>query len=570
MAAVACRSVRTVLRLAASLALVLATLAPTFARADTIASLLGNFTVNQYSGLELRADRIDVRHVVVFGQLPALRELHLADADGDGVTTQAERDAYAERLAETLAGDLRVSVDGVRIPLHAKRWTTSLPPEQSGFSLRVEVDFAGDLPAATGSSIRALTFANDNYAGRFGWREIAVQPARSIGVFDTDAFSTSLTAGLTESLQAMPATGPLAERMIHLSFTDGPMPRGADLLGPRPGTAAPVAQPPAGAYAGAPNSWLARETRRIVDLVSARDAPLHVSLLALLAATLLGALHAFSPGHGKTVVGAYLVGSRSTPAHAVFLGLTVTITHTLGVFALGFATLAASAFIVPERLLPVLSLTSGLLVLAIGVGLLAQRWRGALHATAGPRYRKIASAPSAAVATPWRVAAGHGAQDFAFAHGRVHGHFHGDHVHDHHHHHDHAFHHHRGELVHSHGGSVHSHMPPGASGEKVTWRNLLALGVSGGLVPCPSAMVLLLAAIALNKTAYGLLLVIAFSLGLAATLTAVGLAFLYARNRIGAIRSGAPWQRWVPVASAGVITVVGAAMCYGAFVAAPF
>ena len=113
-------------------------------------------------------------------------------------------------------------------------------------------------------------------------------------------------------------------------------------------------------------------------------------------------------------------------------------------------------------------------------------------------------------------------------------------------------------------------MPPGASGEKVTWRNLLALGVSGGLVPCPSAMVLLLAAIALNKTAYGLLLVIAFSLGLAATLTAVGLAFLYARKRIGAIRSGAPWQRWVPVASAGVITVVGAAMCYGAFVAAPF
>ena len=124
--------------------------------------------------------------------------------------------------------------------------------------------------------------------------------------------------------------------------------------------------------------------------------------------------------------------------------------------------------------------------------------------------------------------------------------------------------------MHSHGGSVHSHMPPGASGEKVTWRNLVALGVSGGLVPCPSAMVLLLAAIALNKTAYGLLLVIAFSLGLAATLTAVGLAFLYARNRIGAIRSGAPWQRWVPVASAGVITVVGAAMCYGALVAAPF
>ena len=104
----------------------------------------------------------------------------------------------------------------------------------------------------------------------------------------------------------------------------------------------------------------------------------------------------------------------------------------------------------------------------------------------------------------------------------------------------------------------------------MTLRSLVALGVSGGLVPCPSAMVLLLAAIALNKTAYGLLLVLAFSVGLAATLTAVGLAFLYARKRIGAIRAGARWHRWLPVASAGVITIVGAAMCYGAFVATPF
>jgi ABC-type nickel/cobalt efflux system permease component RcnA len=537
MTAVEHPSTRKMFRLAAAFAVSVLTLLPTFARADTVASLLGNFTVNQYSGLQLRRDGIDVRHVVVFGQLPALRELHLADADGDGVTTQAERDAYAARLAEAIAGDLRVTVDGVRIPLHATRWTTSLPMEQSGFSLRVEVDFAGDMPAATSSSSHALAFGNDNYAGRFGWTEIVVQAAPSIAVFDTDAFSTSLTAGLSETVPAMPATGPLAERAVHLTFTNGPIPQGAQPLAPRAGTSEPAAQANADAYAGATNSWLARETRRIVDLVSARDVPLHVSLLALLAAALLGALHAFSPGHGKTVVGAYLVGSRSTAAHAVFLGLTVTITHTLGVFALGFATLVASGFFVAERLLPVLSFASGLLVLAIGVALLAQRWRGALSDAAGPRYRKIASAPGGAAAS-WRMTA-HGAHDLAFAH------------------------------VHSHGGTTHSHLPPGASGERVTLRSLVALGVSGGLVPCPSAMVLLLAAIALNKTAYGLLLVLAFSVGLAATLTAVGLAFLYARNRIGAIRSGARWHRWLPVASAGVITVVGAAMCYGALVAPP-
>ena len=117
---------------------------------------------------------------------------------------------------------------------------------------------------------------------------------------------------------------------------------------------------------------------------------------------------------------------------------------------------------------------------------------------------------------------------------------------------------------------MHSHLPPGAAGEKVTWRSLVALGVSGGLVPCPSAMVLLLAAIALNRTAYGMLLVLAFSVGLAATLTAVGLAFLYARDKLGATRVSPRWRRRLPIVSAGVITAVGIAMCYGAIVSAPY
>jgi ABC-type nickel/cobalt efflux system permease component RcnA len=186
-------------------------------------------------------------------------------------------------------------------------------------------------------------------------------------------------------------------------------------------------------------------------------------------------------------------------------------------------------------------------VLTIGISLFITRWRGAWGA-ARPRYRPLSKATA-------------GTYTLAFAHV----HAHGDHVHgnDHHHH------HHNGALVHSHGGSVHSHLPPGAAGEKITWKSLLALGISGGLVPCPSAMVLLLAAIALNKTAYGMLLVLAFSVGLAGTLTMVGLAFLYARDRISATRIDPRWRRWLPVASAAVITAVGVAMCYGAIVAAP-
>jgi len=120
--------------------------------------------------------------------------------------------------------------------------------------------------------------------------------------------------------------------------------------------------------------------------------------------------------------------------------------------------------------------------------------------------------------------------------------------------------------LHSHGGGpMHSHLPPGAAGEKISWRSLLALGISGGLVPCPSAMVLLLAAVALNKTAYGMLLVVAFSVGLAITLTLVGLIFLYARNRFQKPSSETRWTHVLPVLSAATITLLGAVLCFGAW-----
>ncbi len=139
-------------------------------RADTVASLLGNFTINQYCGLQLASRATQVHYVVVFGQLPALRELHAADANGDGVTSQAERDAYVGKLAPDFAKDLDLKVDGVPVPLRATHWTSSLPTEQGGFSLRIDVDFAALLPAAAGPRPRAVS--KRNYAGRLGWPEI--------------------------------------------------------------------------------------------------------------------------------------------------------------------------------------------------------------------------------------------------------------------------------------------------------------------------------------------------------------------------------------------------------------
>jgi len=561
-------------RLCLSMVLSVLAVAPLTTRADTVASLLGNFTINQYCGLRLTEDSVAVRYTVVFGQLPALRELHAADADGDGVTSQEERDAYAERLAPSFAKKLNLTVDGAPIPLEVIHWTTSLPTEQGGFSLRLDVDFSGILPAVTANGNHTLLLANQNYAGRFGWQEIVVEAVPSLNVFATNAFSTSLTDDLTQSMAAMPASGPLNERSVRLSFTRGAIPPGTQLLQRRPGTVATAGDVEAQVTGNADGSWLQRETRRLVEMFSTRTVAPPVALLALLGAMVLGALHAFSPGHGKTVVGSYLIGSRGTARHAVFLGVTVTITHTVGVFALGFATLFASHFIVPERLIPILSLLSGLLILGMGVVLLAQRWRvarDALKKRRPPKYmRRVAWSNATALRSLAEPAhAGASGRGFMVAYaGARHRHPPGDPHFKHHPDHP-ALHSHGGSALHSHGGRMHSHTPPGASGETVTWRGLLALGVAGGMVPCPSAMVLLLAAVALNKTAYGLLLVLAFSAGLAMTLTGVGLAFLYARNRVRSPASLGRWPQLLPVLSALAITLVGALLCYGAVTATP-
>jgi ABC-type nickel/cobalt efflux system permease component RcnA len=531
------------LAIAGALLLVLTAL-PLTARADTVASLLGNFTINQYCGLRFAHESLELRYVVVFGQLPALRELHMADLNGDGVTSQAERDAYVRRLAPEFARQLQVTVDGVRVPLRLTHWASSLPTEQGGFSLRLDADFAGALPPGSGSGIHRLEFANGNYAGRLGWHEIAVLPGAGFRIFATNAYANSLTGGLSEALPALPASGPLDETRIQLSFTRGLLPANARLIEPRPATRTSAGTPDARGGPATEAAWLQVQTRRLVALISAPVVAPHVALVALLLALVLGAFHALSPGHGKTIVGAYLIGSRGTPKHAAFLGLTVTVTHTLGVFALGFATLFASRYVVPEKLFPILSLASGILVLGMGMVLLAQRWRGASAALGGRRYAEIPQPH--ALPAPFALAAAH--QHPHYRHRLHHGH---DHLHG-------------GVGMHSHGGSVHSHMPVGADGAPVTWRSLLALGISGGLIPCPAAMVLLLAAVALNKTAYGLLLVVAFSVGLAITLSAIGLAFLYARNHLRLGSADAPWRHTLPVLSAALITVVGALLCYNA------
>jgi len=273
-------------------------------------------------------------------------------------------------------------------------------------------------------------------------------------------------------------------------------------------------------------------------------------LFALLISFIWGAMHAMTPGHGKTIVGAYLVGSRGTLKHAAYLGLTTTITHTLGVFALGLITLFASHYIVPETLYPWMNLLSGLFVVGIGMNLLISRWKSA-RVGGWLRANLAGSRKSSSPVFQFMPAAEMSqTHKYMLNSSTEHGHLH-DHTHPHTHPHEH-------HLEHDH--TDHSHLPPGADGAPVSWRSLLALGVSGGLIPCPSALVVLLGAIALNRIGFGLLLVLAFSLGLAGALTAIGMMFLYAGRVFHRVPSQGKIIRFLPVLSALFVSAIGMAI----------
>jgi nickel/cobalt exporter len=291
--------------------------------------------------------------------------------------------------------------------------------------------------------------------------------------------------------------------------------------------------PCAALLAQAPGGPQARSSDFLAQLLRRSDIGPGVLLIGLAVAFGLGAVHALSPGHGKTIVAAYLVGSRGIPRHAVFLGAMVTFTHTISVFLLGIVTLYLSQYVLPEKITPVLGAISGVSIVWIGGLLFFKRLKAARN---------------------------HGHTDHPHDHAHAHEphHHHHDHAHPHeHHHHDH--HHEHGVLVHDHGdGHVHSHVPQG----EITLGSLIALGASGGLVPCPTALVLLLSAIALGRIGLGLILLTAFSLGLAGVLMAIGLVVLYAKHLLPDTEKTSRHAafRLIPVASAGIIICVGLIM----------
>ncbi|MCE9645376.1 MAG: hypothetical protein K8S20_05195 [Chloroflexi bacterium] len=271
----------------------------------------------------------------------------------------------------------------------------------------------------------------------------------------------------------------------------------------------------------------------LLELVRAKDVSVSFYLFALVISLALGALHALTPGHGKTVVAAYLVGSRGTARHAIVLGSVVTLTHTGSVFLLGLITLAASRYILSTRIIPWLEIVSGLMIVGLGFYLLWQRvlvWRKSRHRNVPEEKstRKYSLSPSPSKGKKMTGAVR--IQKLP-------------------------------EGMHDHGdGRMHSHEIP----EAITWRSLITLGVSGGLVPCPDAIAILLVAIAINRVLLGLALIVSFSLGLAVVLILIGLLMVSGSRLFKRMDSFNRFAPLMPVISASIVLLLGFGLTYGA------
>ena len=473
---------------------------------------LGNFTVNQYSGLRFEPDRVVVDYVEDMAEIPAFQTRRDVDADGDGTVSGPEASAWSGKACGAVATKVSLSVAGKAVTARSEASGVTFPPGAAGLStLRLVCSLVAEIGEGHGD--RAIAYRNANVDDRLGWREIT---AAGDG---TTLVSSSVPAeSRSDRLRTYPQdllSSPLDQRAATVVVRPGG-PRLPEEAAANETTASATASA-SGAKAAPAARGVDRFSRSFTRLVARQHLTVAFGLLAVVLSVLLGAVHAFAPGHGKTVMAAYLVGRKGSYRHAAVIGLTMTATHTAGVLLLGVL-LSTSTTLAPESLYPWLGTLSGLLLVAIGIGLLVRRARRVEH----------------------------------------------DHTHDHTRDHDH-------ELVTVGGGDhghahphSHSHAPMADGVAPFGWRGLMAMGLVGGLVPSPSALVVLLGAIALGRAWFGVALVAGYGIGMAATLLGLGIVLLRAQHRLeGRLAQGrAGWfgrvSRVLPTVAALVIIVVGA------------
>jgi nickel/cobalt exporter len=469
---------------------------------------MGNFSVNHYARIEPGAQGVEILYVLDLAEIPAFELLQKWNLTGTHAPGEIERHAAIE--ARQWVRNLAISAGGRSVEPKIESSTVVMADGAGGMQV-MRINIRMSLPMAAGK----LEYEDRNYAGRAGWKEIVISAGQGAALETATQRDQDRSQALTAYPQD-PTIAPPQDLRASVEWTVA----APQIAARRKPEIVPVPVPPARAAAAstavastaaapqvsAPGTVVRGDF--LSKLLNQRELGLGMVLLGLAVAFCLGAIHALSPGHGKTIVAAYLVGARGTMKHAIFLGGMVTFTHTISVFFLGFTTLFLSQYVLPEKIYPVLGAISGLSIVWIGAILLYKRAK------------------------------------------RLRGHAH-DHGHEHPHHHDH-------DHDHSHGPGGHSHVPEG----DITLGSLIALGASGGLVPCPSALVLLLSSVALGRIALGMLLLVSFSMGLAVVLMAIGIAVLYAKHWLPDSETTArhPAFRLLPVFSAAIMVCLGLLM----------
>jgi ABC-type nickel/cobalt efflux system permease component RcnA len=476
--------------------------------AVALAHPLGNFTINHYAGIRVEPDRVLLDVVIDQAEIPAFQARQELDLDANGEVSDPELDRGRVHSCERLAADLRLAVG--RAPLEPRLTAAGLEmrPGNGGLStLRLVCAFDAALPATIEAGTR-IDFADESYPGRLGWREIVVEAS---GVSVVAVEGELRAAGVSRRLTDYPARlldSALADDGVALEAAPGgprlppfEVPDATTVEAGSTGAGTPRALDPP-TVSGAVPGGVAGE---IPALFQATDLTPIVLLASLVTAAALGAGHALTPGHGKTLMAAWLVGTRGTPGHAIGLGASVSLAHTLGILVLAFIVVGAQGVLNPDLVVRVAPVVAAVTIVAIGLWMLAVEVR-----------RRAADR-------------GHG-----------HGHAPDD-------------------------DPRHSHLPP--PGSSITWRSLFVLGLAGGIVPSTNALLIVLATVAAGRPAFGIVLVVAFGLGMAAVMSGVGLVMIVGRGRLERLGGDSPFGRlrsWVPLGAALVVLAVGLVLSFQA------
>jgi len=512
---------------------------------------MGNFSISHYAQITVDVRSVKILYLLDFAEIPTYQDIRQY-----GFTPKSDDPTlalYLSKQAELLKAGITVDDSGTPLQLicvsQQARFTEGaggLPTMKIGFVYRII------LPAATGGSSHKLTYADSNYAGHSGWKEVIAASERGVAILNSSAPGTDRSQQLsnypTDLLNSPPqqisatiefsalATNPQNRtRKETVDVRDNKIvAAGSALTNARPRPHSPTISPSStqplthekssvelpvhDEQAAIPLRANAQSTprSRFTQLISTREAlSFWVLVSAAFIAAGLGAMHALEPGHGKTLVAAYLVGSRGRARHAVLLGFVVTAAHTAGVYLLGVIALYASRYIVPEQLYPWLGAISGLTVTGLGLLIFLRHLTGETR-----EHSHVAGQPHA-----------------------------------------HWF----SSMLNKWAPRKPALIAGDESGKPISLGQLCALGITGGIVPCPAALVVLLSAFSLHRIGFGLFLITAFSLGLALVLVAVGLVMVYAKHVLSRVGSAGLLQRYLPLLSSAFMVILGIGIGVSAF-----